>query len=178
MRVHQLNDMRVHQLNDAPKMTFTVRKALEADEPAIVACLVEAFAPYRDAYSAEAFLDTVLTGQTLKHRMKHMDVFVAARETDRSIIGTVACTLVTLEEGHLRGMAVLPFCQGAGVAQQLLERVEAELRARKCIRITLDTTEPLKRAIRFYERNGFRPSGRVTDFFGMPLFEYVKNLAE
>ena len=35
---------------------------------------------------------------------------------------------------------------------------------------------PLQRAIRFYERNGYRPSGRVADFFGMPLFEYVKPL--
>jgi ribosomal protein S18 acetylase RimI-like enzyme len=160
------------------KLTFTIRKALETDVLAIVACLTEAFAPYRDNYSAEAFLDKVLTSQTLKHRMKHIDVFVAAREADRSIIGTVACNLVTLEEGHLRGMAVLPSCQGAGVAEQLLERAEAELRAQKCIRITLDTTDPLNRAISFYERNSFRPSGRIADFFGMLLFEYVKNLAE
>ncbi len=34
-----------------------------------------------------------------------------------------------------------------------------------------------KRAIRFYERNGFRPSGKIKDFFAMPLFEYVKILA-
>ena len=44
-------------------------------------------------------------------------------------------------------------------------------------RVSLDTTEPLRRAVRFYERHGFRPSGRVSDFFGMPLFEYVKELA-
>jgi len=73
-------------------------------------------------------------------------------------------------------MAVLPAFQSAGIAQQLLDRAEAELLAQKCIRITLDTTAPLKRAIRFYQRNGFRPSGRVTDFFGMPLYEYVKTL--
>lgn len=156
--------------------SLRIRRAVEDDIPSILKCLAESFAPYRDNYSAEAFLDTVLTSQTLKYRMKHMEVFVAESEPEFSIIGTVACNLVTPEEGHLRGMAVLPAGQGAGVAQQLLERAEAELRARKCIRITLDTTEPLKRAIRFYERNGFRPSGRVGDFFGMPLFEYVKIL--
>jgi len=32
--------------------------------------------------------------------------------------------------------------------------------------------------MRFYEKNGFRRSGKVTDFYGMPLFEYVKTLAE
>ena len=158
------------------KATFKVREALEADVPAVLACLKEAFEPYRKKYSAEAFLDTVLTAQTLKHRMRRMAVFVAVLEADDSIIGTVACNLVSPEEGHLRGMAVLASYQGAGIAQRLLERAEAELRARKCVRITLDTTEPLQRAIRFYERNGYQPSGRVTDFFGMPLFEYVKTL--
>ena len=31
-------------------------------------------------------------------------------------------------------------------------------------------------AIRFYERNGYVASGRVGDFFGMPLYEYLKPL--
>ena len=105
-----------------------------------------------------------------------MKIFVAQDRSNGAIIGTVACNLVSPEEGHLRGMAVLPTFQGAEIAQQLLERAEAELRAQKCIRITLDTTAPLKRAIRFYRRNGFRPSGRISDFFGMPLYEYVKIL--
>jgi hypothetical protein len=32
------------------------------------------------------------------------------------------------------------------------------------------------RAVRFYEKNGHRTSGKVRDFFGMPLFEYTKAL--
>ena len=73
-------------------------------------------------------------------------------------------------------MAVTPARHGQGVAGRLLEAVEDELRARGCAVATLETTEPLRRAIRFYERNGYRASGRVTDFFGMPIFEYVKPL--
>lgn len=157
---------------------FIIRLAVEADVPAILACLAESFAPYRSDYSAEAFLDTVLSEKTLKHRMKRMTVFVASQMNNAEVIATIACEVIGPEEGHLRGMAVLPSWQGAGVAQRVLDRAEAELRARKCTRITLDTTAPLKRAMRFYERNGFRPSGRVTDFFSMPLFEYVKSLTE
>lgn len=56
------------------KPTFKIRQAAETDVPAILACLAEAFEPYRTNYTAEAFLDTVLTQQTLKHRMKHMAV--------------------------------------------------------------------------------------------------------
>lgn len=103
-------------------------------------------------------------------------VFVAVNQSDVSVIGTVACNVNHPHEGHLRGMAILAAWQGTGIAQQLLQHAEDELRLLKCSRVTLDTTEPLKRAIQFYKRNGYQPSGRVTDFYGMPLFEYEKNL--
>ena len=90
------------------------------------------------------------------------------------IIGTIACQVRVEGEGHLRGMAVDPRLQGRGISQQLLERAESELHARHCQRITLDTTQYLQRAIHFYECNGYRASGKVTDFFGMPLYEYIK----
>jgi len=155
---------------------FRIRRAVEADASGILGCLSATFAAYRECYSEKGFMDTVLTPETLKHRMKQMVVFVAVRQSDGTVIGTVACGPAGADEGHLRGMAVLPDCQGTGVAQQLLERAEAELCAKKCTRITLDTTEPLQRAIHFYERHGYRPSGKVRDFFGMPLYEYVKEL--
>ncbi len=110
---------------------------------------------------------------TVQKRLREMAVFVAADERG-NIVGTIGCTMIDAAEAHLRGMAVLPNEQGRGVAQRLLEAAEDELRRQGCTRITLDTTEPLTRAMRFYERNGFRRSGVVRDFFGMPLIEYVK----
>ena len=80
------------------------------------------------------------------------------------------------EEGHIRGMAVVAEWQGCGLAAQLLQAAESELRSQGCHRVTLDTTEPLERAMRFYGKNGYRRSGKVDNFFGMPLIEYVKNL--
>jgi GNAT superfamily N-acetyltransferase len=74
-------------------------------------------------------------------------------------------------------MAVRPRWHGRGVAQQLLATAERDLRALGCSRICLETTAPLLRASRFYERNGYAPSGKITDFFGMPLIEYLKTLA-
>jgi hypothetical protein len=46
-----------------------------------------------------------------------------------------------------------------------------------CSRVTLDTTEPLARAIAFHRRCGHAPTGVVRDFYGMPLMEYAKHLA-
>jgi len=92
-----------------------------------------------------------------------------------SSIGTIGAT-VRGAEGHLRGMAVVPSSQGHGVAQDLLDTAEAELIAAGCSIVTLDTTAPLARAIRFYERNGYTRSGVVSDFFGMRLYEFRKVL--
>ncbi|HMK28676.1 MAG TPA: GNAT family N-acetyltransferase [Terriglobales bacterium] len=154
---------------------FVVRRAGERDAEGILACLGAAFEPYREFYSREAFQDTTLTGETVHSRLQNMKVFVA-QDASGEVIGTIGCQVVDCEEGHLRGMAVRSAWQGRGVAEQLLRVAESELRARGCQRVTLDTTAPLKRAMRFYERNGYRPSGKVGDYHGMPLFEYVKAL--
>jgi RimJ/RimL family protein N-acetyltransferase len=73
-------------------------------------------------------------------------------------------------------MAVRPTWQGRGVAEELLKAAESELRRAECGRVSLDTTRPLGRAIRFYEARGFRNSGGVSDFFGIELIEYIKTL--
>lgn len=155
---------------------FFVRLAEGKDTLGILDCLRAAFEEYRQSYTAEAFLDTVLTAETLQQRLENMVVFAAA-DADGRIWGTIACKVVKKGEGHLRGMAVLPHLRGAGIAERLLNRAEEELRSHNCIRVTLDTTEPLQRAMRFYEKHGYRRSGKVTDFFGMPLIEYEKTLS-
>ena len=153
---------------------FFIRKATSGDAPGILNCLATSFGPYRTRYTPGAWLDTVLNSETIQERLASMQVFVAV--SAEGIAGTIACVAATEDEGHLRGMAVLPAWQGAGVAEALLLAAEAELVSRRCDRITLDTTEPLERAMRFYEKHGYRRSGKVTDFFAMPLHEYVKPL--
>jgi N-acetylglutamate synthase-like GNAT family acetyltransferase len=155
---------------------FTIRRAVEDDAPAIQQCLQTAFAPFDLNYSREAFLDTVPTLENVHQRFTYMTLFVAV-DTTKAVIGTVGCHLKSPEEGHIRGMAVLAEWQGKGVAQQLLAAAESEIRGRGCRRVSLDTTDPLKRAFHFYEKQGYRRTGRVDDFFGMPLHEFVKDLS-
>jgi ribosomal protein S18 acetylase RimI-like enzyme len=152
-----------------------IRRAGHDDASAVLACLRLAFAPYRDRYTPEAFADTVMSAETIQHRFAELSVFVAVTETGE-IAGTVGCQTIGGDEGHIRGMAVRPEYLGAGVAQSLLHAVETELRQRGCSVLSLDTTIPLERAIRFYEREGFHFSGTVRDFFGMRLLEYTKRL--
>lgn len=152
---------------------LSIRTATATDADGILKCLHSAFQEFRSSYTTGAFLDTVLTPETIRKRLEAMHVFVAVNDADQ-VVGTIAFQVVDKDEGHIRGMAVMPGWQGTGVAAQLLRTAESHLQQSDCGRVALDTTAPLRRAIRFYERNGFRPSGKVTDFFGMPLFEYVK----
>ena len=152
-----------------------LRQAQPEDGKAILSCLLAAFAPYREQYTALAFADTVLDQSTLESRMRSMHVLVA--DLDGEIVGTIAGSVSGDGEGHLRGMAVLPRCQGTGVAGQLLRQIEDWSQAQLCHRITLDTTLPLQAAMKFYLKHGYSPSGRTSNFFGMPLVEYHKELA-
>lgn len=155
----------------------TVRRATNSDTNAILSCLARAFAPFKSSYTEAAYLDTVLTKETVEERLQSMVLFVAVNDTGE-VTGTIGCAKVDEREGHLRGMAVLPEWQGSGVATQLLDQAEFELRKLGCRYVTLDTTAPLRRAVQFYTRHGYQPTGRVTDFFGMELFEYSKKFEE
>jgi ribosomal protein S18 acetylase RimI-like enzyme len=154
---------------------FRIRRAGHTDAGGVLACLGSAFEPYRDRYTPEAFADTVMSAEAIQRRLGEMSVLVAVSETGE-IAGTVGYQTIGNDEGHIRGMAVRPEYLGTGVAQRLLQAVETEIRQQGCSLLSLDTTAPLERAIRFYERQGFRFSGKVRDFFGMRLLEYTKRL--
>jgi ribosomal protein S18 acetylase RimI-like enzyme len=152
-----------------------VRPATLDDAPAIGACLEAAFAPYRPHYTPAAYADTVPGPGRLADRFASMTVLVA-EAADGAILGTLSYAATGAGDGHLRGLAVRPERTGSGIAAALLAAAEATLREGGCTCVTLDTTAPLRRAIRFYEAHGYRPTGRVADFFGMPLHEYAKRL--
>jgi GNAT superfamily N-acetyltransferase len=157
------------------KNRFTVRPATPVDSAGVLGCLASAFEAYRDHYTAQAYLDTVLTPASLAERFASMAVFVAV-DPAGEVVGTVAGQVLGAGEGHLRGMAVRPEWHGARVSQELLSAVERHLQEAGCSRVTLGTVECLERARRFYENNGYRLSGRAKDFFGMQLEEHVKQL--
>jgi len=79
-----------------------------------------AFDAYRSGYTPGAFRDTVLSLEAFQQRLSSMRIFVAL-EGENHVVGTVSCMLRNSDEGHLRGMAVLPEWQGRGIAEKLLQ---------------------------------------------------------
>lgn len=157
--------------NSTAEILIRLADPKEAEE--ISACLQAAFEPFRTAYTADAFDDTVPPPAAVSARFRTMQIFVACLGSSE-VLGTIACS-INGDEGHLRGMAVRPALQGRAVASRLLAAAETALRDRGCTYVTLDTTAALPRAIRFYEKHGYARSNKVADYHGMPLYEFVKS---
>lgn len=153
-----------------------IRRATKKDSEAVHETLLAAFEKYQSYYSPKGFTDTVLSKEMAKDRIKEMNVYIAV-EKEGKIIGTIGWQKLNDSEGHIRGMGVIPNWQGKkGPAKLLLQQVEKDAKKEGCIILTLDTTEVLKRAQHFYEKNGFRKTGKIGDFFGSLIHEFEKKL--
>jgi GNAT superfamily N-acetyltransferase len=75
---------------------------------------------------------------------------------------------------YLWQMFVSPPWQGSGLAQALLDLALREAKQRGVARMTLWAAAGAKQARRFYEKEGFTPTGRTQhdDAFGMDLVQY------
>jgi len=163
-------------IESVDQFNTVIRRAREEDAHGLLDCLLCAFEEYREDYTEEAFGNTVLTHETLLRRFREMAVYLA-RSQDGTVAGTVSWSKVDSREGHLRGMAIRPAFQCRGLGRRLLQVVEQDMRAAGCSISTLNTTAVLRRAMRFYEMNGYRRTGRTREWFGMPIHEFSKDLA-
>ncbi|MFW9972646.1 MAG: GNAT family N-acetyltransferase [Candidatus Odinarchaeota archaeon] len=138
--------------------------------------ILSAFEEYRDYYSPEGFLDTVMSEEAVIKRMEEMSIYVAV-DQEGLIIGTIGWQKINDDEGHIRGMAVIPERQGrTSPAAALLRTVEDDACSKGCDILTLDTTKVLKRAQNFYKKHGFKETGKTGDFFGSTIYEFAKEI--
>jgi GNAT superfamily N-acetyltransferase len=172
-------EKRRRSFRNPPAMTrargFRIRRANESDVPGILECLHSAFEEYRSRYTPSAFVATVLTERMAHRRLRTMTVWVAVGPGHR-VLGTVASKLVSPGHAHLRGMAVLPGHQGKRIATVLLAAAIRHARSARAVRVTLETTEPLQRASRFYLHHGFRRTGHHRRWGGMKLIGFEQLL--
>lgn len=151
-----------------------IRLATPADAEAIASVLRESFAAYEPAYTPEAFAATTPTGARIRARWREGPVWVAV--SNGAVVGTVAA-VVKQDSLYVRSMAVLPAARAQNIGHLLLTEVEAYAIDHGCKRMFLSTTPFLTRAIKLYERYGFRRSSDGPDeLLGTPLFTMEKIL--
>ncbi len=123
----------------------------------------------RNAEAGLRFLATHQHASVTRERLDRGQSFVV--ELEGRIVG-----VVTL---HLRGekpygdyhpdypiasfgqFAIDPACQGMGIGDLLLEKVETVARDAGCYELALDTAQPATDLIAYYQRRGFEIVGRA-----------------
>ncbi len=151
-----------------------LRRATSEDADAIAAVLLESFQEYRPLYTEGGFAATALSAEQVRRRMAEGPVWVAVR--DGAVVGTAAA-VVKGNGLYIRGMAVVPSARGVRVGEALLQEIERLAREQDARRLFLSTTPFLDRAIRVYERFGFRRTDEGPhELFRTPLFTMEKVL--
>ena len=152
-----------------------VRLAESRDSPAIASLLADAFSEYRPLYTSEGYAATAITSAQVEERIREGPLWVAL--SNEMVVGTVS---VIARKGSLyvRGMAVRPAARGQRIGELLLAQVEKFATTERFQRLFLSTTPFLDRAIRLYERLGFRRIDEgPQELHGTPLFTMEKFLS-
>lgn len=150
-----------------------LRLAEPGDEEIVSSLIFEAFAPFRDEYTPDAFNYTAASVETVCGRFAEGPIWIAY-DGDEAV-GTVS-GLPEEERFYIRSMAVKPSAQGKLVGQKLLDALEEHARNAGFEKLYLFTTFVLPTATPFYEKNGFYIVRETApeEWFGMGGIEMEK----
>jgi putative acetyltransferase len=129
-----------------------------------------------DAAAAAAVVQRVLHEHGLPFEPRRLDAdilapdafytasggaFFVAVDAAGLVVGTAGLLRTGPVSGEVRKMFLAPEARGRGVGRALLDAVLEAAKARRLERLTLTTRHRFDRAIRLYERAGFRPAGQA-----------------
>jgi len=134
-------------------MPLVVRPALAADVPRIEALLREVLSEFGLVFGEGSETDAQVMGLPGSYA-EHGGAFWVA-ELDGELRGTCGVFPVGPGAMELRKMYLASSARGRGVGVALLAEAKAFARAAGAQKLVLDTTEQMKAAIAFYEREGF-----------------------
>lgn len=140
-------------------MTVRIRRAVEADLPAVSELVVE----YAAADGHDADQGTIRAGvQPLLADDRYGVIWLAVRSADDEVgvepVGYAAVTWgFSIEAGGIEVVLdeIYVRCRGCGIGSRLIEHLEADCRRRGARRIFLETERPNDAARRLYARHGF-----------------------
>jgi GNAT superfamily N-acetyltransferase len=153
-----------------------IRLAVPGDEHVIAALILDAFLPFKDEYTPEAFEYTAATADRIRDRFAEGPMWIA--DDGGEAVGTVS-GLPEGERYYIRSMAVSTSAQGRGIGQKLLQTLEQDARERGYRKLYLYTTFVLPAAKKLYEKNGFYVLRETPpeDWFDMGGLEMEKLLS-
>lgn len=163
------------QVTEQQKDSGIFMRLAEPGDAAIIARLLEdSFAEYRELYTTAGYRATAIPEEQVIDRIREGPVWIALLNE------TIVATVSVVPKGnslYVRGMAVKPSARGHHIGELLLTRIEQFAISEGFQRMFLSTTPFLERAIRLYERFGFKRTGEGPhELHGTPLFTMQKLL--
>jgi len=134
------------------KLDFFIRPANISDVKNIHHILSEAFKPYKEFYTKEAYNVTVISTDKIIKRIKNPDFYVIVALIEDKIVGTTTIYIKNHNHMHIITMAVDPKYQKKGIGYNLLSYIHNIAREKKFQQISLESYKPLKKAIALYEK--------------------------
>jgi ribosomal protein S18 acetylase RimI-like enzyme len=151
-----------------------IRLAKSEDAKGVSEILAQAFAPFRDLYTPEAFNATVLCGKQIERRIATEGTTVLVAFEPGALVGTATVSQWPMNKFYIQSMAARPGFRGVG--QRLLEHIKQMAVQEGRDGLVLETWTPLERALRLYEWFGFVKTGKVRNYYGIEIFEMEKKL--
>jgi len=145
------------------KLVFRGANINEKDD--IYQILIESFEPYRKYYTEEGYISTVLSPEEIKKRLKDNVFKVFVVTLDKKIVGTVSI-IQKNDSYYIRSMAVDPDYQNQGIGLFILENICNIAENENIKKISLDSFQPLEKAVKFYEKYGFKKNRYNKRFAG------------
>lgn len=143
--------------------------ALESpDQPDVVALIAEL-----DAYQDSLYPPESRHALDLGVLVQPHVLFAVARDASGRAVGCGAVVLEA-EAGELKRMFVSPLARGQGVAQRLLDRLEADAVQRGCRVLRLETGPYQPEALGLYARCGFERRGPFGGYADDPLSVFME----
>lgn len=133
--------------------SFCIREYSEEDKLAVIDVVGKTLVGEKVIPSSELPIDDADLQNIFEYYSGKSRFWVA--EQNGKIIGTVGLKDKGGRIGKLRRMFVLHALHGSGVGQKLLDTALSYAKNNRFIKIILNTHANMKRAHRFYEKNGF-----------------------
>ena len=158
------------------KLNLTIRPADISEIKNIHNLLLESFMPYKKYYTESAFNATVISTDEITKRIKNTEFCVLVALFKNKITGTASLHQRNKKSLHINTMAVDPRYQNKGIGLQLLQYISDVAKQKNLQQLSLETSKPLEKAIKFYKKFGFKKTGKIRDYFGIEIFEMIKPL--
>ena len=160
------------------KDKITIRLAWKNEIFKIHKIFLEAFKPYKKYYTKKAYDATVISPRQINDRLLDNEVYILVAIYNSEIVGTVSVNKEDSSSFYICSMAVKPSFQGKGIGSYLLEEIIKLSVEKKVKTLSLESYDPLEKALNFYEFFGFEKTGKNRNYHGIEIFEMIKHIKD